>query len=267
VQRFAQGIEQDPNGLSAQLASVSRQIFTKQNMRMALVAAEGLHREILESIEAGVTQFPRGENRAQRGSDDRSAESASTWKSGIRLMPLEVQNSFLGVAYKLTDVSGQPMLERQSLRIAATLLERHLWHEIRELGGAYGAFARGIPSKALLVMGSDVDPDPSRSLAVMRRCAQFLRDVSTEDMIARAKVVVIRQYLEAKTPVAKAAEAFAASLAGIEQEEMDKRLSGLFDVTPSDILLVADALEQAVAAGVESVHLYGPEKALRCVTK
>lgn len=265
--RFAQGIEQDPNAVSAQLASVSRQIFTGQNLRMALVAAEGLHPEILASIEAGITQFPRGEKSTHKDSDDTSAEAASAWKSGLRLTPLEAQNSFLGVAYKLTDVSGQPMLERQSLRIAATLLERHLWHEIRELGGAYGAFARGIPSKGLLVMGSDVDPDPSRSLAVMRSCAQFLRDVSTEDMITRAKVVVLRQYLQAKTPVAKAAEAFAASLAGIEQEEMDKRLSELFDVTPSDILLVADALERAVAAGVESVHLYGPEKALRGVTK
>ncbi|KAI9789625.1 MAG: Mitochondrial presequence protease [Piccolia ochrophora] len=121
--------------------------------------------------------------------------------------------------------------------LAQLLTHKHLHHEIREKGGAYGGGAYASGLGGLFGFYSYRDPNPQNSIDVMRSAGQWGRDRQWTDRdIEEAKLSVF-QGVDA--PESVSAEGMKRFLTGISDEMMQKRREQLLDVTMSNVKHVA----------------------------
>ncbi|KAI0431848.1 Metalloenzyme, LuxS/M16 peptidase-like protein [Xylaria sp. FL1042] len=124
------------------------------------------------------------------------------------------------------------------LQILAQLLtHKHLHHEIREKGGAYGggAYMKGL--EGLFGFYSYRDPNPQNTLSIMRNAGRWAVDKewSSQDL-EEAKISVF-QGVDA--PKAVSTEGMLRFLSGITDEMQQKRREQLLDVTKDQVREVA----------------------------
>lgn len=130
------------------------------------------------------------------------------------------------------DRSGAP------LQILSQLLtHKHLHHEIREKGGAYGggAYSRGLGG----VFGfySYRDPNPQNTINIIKDAGRWARDREWTDRdIEEAKLSVF-QSLDAPESVSE--EGMTRFLSGVDEEMEQKRREQLLDVKAEDVKEVA----------------------------
>jgi presequence protease len=131
-----------------------------------------------------------------------------------------------------TSPSGAP------LQILSQLLtHKHLHHEIREKGGAYGggAYSRGLDG----VFGfySYRDPNPQNTMEIMRGAGQWAVEKQWTDRDLEEAKLSVFQNVDAPQSVSD--EGMTRFLSGVSEEMMQERRERLLDVTKEQVREVA----------------------------
>ena len=124
------------------------------------------------------------------------------------------------------------------LQILAQLLtHKHLHHEIREKGGAYGggAYSRGL--SGIFGMYSYRDPNPQNTLRIMRDAGRWAYDKSFSNQDLEEAKLSVFQSVDAPESVSD--EGMTRFLNGIDEQMEKKRREQLLDVTKDDVRDVA----------------------------
>ncbi|MCJ1357181.1 MAG: Mitochondrial presequence protease [Icmadophila ericetorum] len=146
-----------------------------------------------------------------------------------------------------------------SLSVLGQLLtHKHMHHEIREKGGAYGggSFAKGLGG--IFVHYSYRDPNPQNTLKIMNDAGRWAVDREwTAKDLEEAKLSVF-QGLDAPESVNE--EGMTRFLSGIDQEMEQKKREQLLDVTTNE---VKDAAQQYLVQGISqaNIAMIGEQKA------
>ncbi|KAK0109599.1 Mitochondrial presequence protease [Cadophora gregata] len=124
------------------------------------------------------------------------------------------------------------------LQILSQLLtHKHLHHEIREKGGAYGggAYSRGLDG----VFGfySYRDPNPQNTMSIMRNAGRWAVDKQWSDRDLEEAKLSVFQSVDA--PQAVSDEGMARFLSGVSDEMLQERRERLLDVTKKQVREVA----------------------------
>ena len=147
------------------------------------------------------------------------------------------------VAY--TSPAGAP------LQILSQLLtHKHLHHEIREKGGAYGggAYSRGLDG--IFGFYSYRDPNPQNTMHIMRNAGQWAVEKRWSDRDLEEAKLSVFQSVDA--PQAVSEEGMTRFLSGVSDEMLQERRERLLDVNREQVLEVAqkyvvDGLEEGKA--------------------
>ena len=149
--------------------------------------------------------------------------------------PLPYQVSYTAASLptvSYADPAGAP------LQILSQLLtHKHLHHEIREKGGAYGggAYARGL--SGLFGFYSYRDPNPQNSLRIMHDAGCWARDKDwTDQDLEEAK---LSTFQSVDAPQSVSDEGMTRFLSGVDQEMEQVKRDQLLDVTKEDVRNVA----------------------------
>lgn len=148
-------------------------------------------------------------------------------------LPYQVYYGALAVpTVSYTSAAGPPLQILSSL-----LTHKHLHHEIREKGGAYGggAYSRGMDG--IFGFYSYRDPNPQNTMKIMRNAGQWAteKDWTAQDL-EEAKLSVF-QSLDA--PVSINSEGLDKFMYGITEEMIQKRREQMLDVTADQVREVA----------------------------
>ncbi len=124
------------------------------------------------------------------------------------------------------------------LQILSQLLtHKHLHHEIREKGGAYGGGAYSRDLSGLFGYYSYRDPNPQSTLKIMRDAGRWARDkVWTQQNLEEAKLSVF-QGIDAPESVSQ--EGMTRFLSGVDEAKEQIKREQLLDVKKEDIREVA----------------------------
>ena len=163
--------------------------------------------------------------------------------SGIRregiVIPAQVGFAVMGTSFALhgRKYSG-------SIPVLANVLNyMYLWNEIRVQGGAYGCgfIGRDTGDAAFY---SYRDPQPVRSLGVIARAADFLRQFCAAAPDLTGFILSSVSTLDPlRTPEEKISAAENRRFLGIDQQEIDRRYAALIHTTPADLLALVGILE------------------------
>lgn len=124
------------------------------------------------------------------------------------------------------------------LQILSQLLtHKHLHHEIREKGGAYGGGAYHRPINGMFGFYSYRDPNPVNTLNIMRRAGQWAVDRKWTDRDLEDAKISVFQGLDA--PKAVNEEGMSNFLYGITEEMKQKKREQFLDVTQQQVQEVA----------------------------
>lgn len=205
-------------------------ISNSPSFRVALTCGE----EAVSSNEAALEKFLSGLPKTTTVSSNASS-MADTFSSPSTFFPLPYQVSYSALALPTVPyvhVTGAP------LQILSQLLtHKHLHHEIREKGGAYGggAYAKGL--SGLFGYYSYRDPNPENTLKIMRDAGRWARDKdwTTQDL-EEAKLSVF-QGVDAPESVSQ--DGMTRFLSGIDEAMEQKKREQLLDVKKEDVREVA----------------------------
>ena len=157
------------------------------------------------------------------------------------------------VAYSALALPTVPYIHPASapLQILSQLLtHKHLHHEIREKGGAYGggAYAKGL--SGMFGYYSYRDPNPQNSLTIMRDAGRWARDKEwTQQDLEEAKLSVF-QSVDAPESVSQ--EGMTRFLSGIDEHMEQKKREQLLDVQKEQVKEVA---QQYLVEGMKNARL------------
>lgn len=154
-----------------------------------------------------------------------------------------------------TNADGAP------LQILSQLLtHKHLHHEIREKGGAYGGGAYAKPLDGLFGFFSYRDPNPQNTMSIMKNAGRWAVDKKWTDRDLEEAKISIFQAVDA--PKAVNEEGMARFLSGVTEEMRQKKREQLLDVTKAEVQEVANKyLVDAVEKGEERMSFLGEKKA------
>ena len=131
-----------------------------------------------------------------------------------------------------TSAEGAP------LQILSQLLtHKHLHHEIREKGGAYGGGAYSRALDGLFGFYSYRDPNPQNTLSIMRNAGQWAVDKKWSDRDLEEAKISVFQGVDAPKSVNQ--EGMGRFLSGITEEMKQKKREQLLDVTKDQVQEVA----------------------------
>ena len=191
--------------------------------------------ESVSSNEASITQF------LSHLPSDVSISSTTTdsnfeSRNSKTFFPLPYQ-----VYYSATTIPTVPYTSTQSapLSILAQLLtHRHLHHEIREKGGAYGGGAYANALNGVFGFYSYRDPNPQNTMKIVADAGRWARDRRwTAQDLEEAKLSVF-QSLDAPESVNQ--EGMTRFTSGIDEDMEQRRREQLLDVQLDEVRSVAD---------------------------
>ncbi|KAL8773154.1 MAG: hypothetical protein Q9209_001830 [Squamulea sp. 1 TL-2023] len=141
--------------------------------------------------------------------------------------------------------------------LSQLLTHKHLHHEIREKGGAYGggAYSRGL--SGLFGFYSFRDPNPQNTLKIMAVAGRWARDKGwTEQDLEEAKLSVF-QGVDAPESVSD--QGMIRFLSGVDEDMEQRKREQLLDVKKEDIV---DAAQQYLVNGMARARIavLGEEK-------
>lgn len=155
-------------------------------------------------------------------------------------LPYQVSYSALALpTAPYTDSSSAPFA-----LLAQLLTHKHLHHEIREKGGAYGGGAFSAGNHGVFGMYSYRDPNPENTLRIMRDAGRWaLERAWSERELEEAKLSVF-QAVDA--PVSVNQEGATVFLSGIDAEMEQKRREWLLDVSAEQVRAAAERLDRDI---------------------
>ncbi|KAG6015821.1 Mitochondrial presequence protease [Claviceps pusilla] len=147
--------------------------------------------------------------------------------------------------------------EGAPLQILSQLLtHKHLHHEIREKGGAYGGGAMYKPLDGLFGFYSYRDPNPQNTLSIMRNAGKWAINKDWCDRDLEEAKISVFQAVDA--PKAVNQEGMGKFLSGITEEMKQKKREQLLDVSKDQVKEVAQKyLVEAIEKGEERVAFLG----------
>ena len=150
-------------------------------------------------------------------------------------IPLPFQVSHVGASMRTvpyTDSRGP------ALQILSELLtHRHLHHEIREKGGAYGGGAASRALNGTFGFYSYRDPNPENTLNVIRKAGEFaVNKAWTSQDLEEAK---LSTFQSVDAPQSVSEEGMTRFLSGVDEDMEQLRRERLLDVTINDVKQVA----------------------------
>jgi len=143
--------------------------------------------------------------------------------------------------------------------LAQLLTHRHLHHEIREKGGAYGGGASSNGLSGSFGMYSYRDPNPTNTLRIMREAGRWAAEREwTGREIEEAKLSVFQSV---DAPVSVNKEGMGRFLQGIDYGMEQRRREWLLDVGPEQVRQAAEKLAEGLEGRQANVALLGKETA------
>ncbi|TAQ85871.1 hypothetical protein B7494_g5820 [Chlorociboria aeruginascens] len=157
-------------------------------------------------------------------------------------LPYQVYYGALAIpTVSYTSPAGAP------LQILSQLLtHKHLHHEIREKGGAYGGGAYSDSIKGVFGFYSYRDPNPQNTMSIMRNAGQWAMEKEWTDRDLEEAKLSVFQNVDAPQDVSD--EGMVRFFSGVSEQMMQERRERLLDVTKEQVRAVAqeyivDALE------------------------
>jgi len=133
------------------------------------------------------------------------------------------------------------------LQILAQLLtHKHLHHEIREKGGAYGGGAYSRALNGIFGFYSYRDPNPVNTLNIMRQAGQWAVDKRWNDRDMEEAKLSVFQAVDAPQSVSQ--EGMTRFLSGVDGAMQQERRERMLDVTGE---MVRDVAQEYVVEGLE----------------
>lgn len=185
----------------------------------------------------------------------------NTLQSGLKY-PAGVQTFFnfpYQVSYSALALPTGPYTDRASAPFAILsqlLTHKHLHHEIREKGGAYGGGAFSAGNHGFFGMFSYRDPNPENTLRVMRDAGRWAMEREWSNRELEEAKLGVFQSVDAPRSVSE--EGAARFLMGIDEEMEQKRREWLLDVDVGDVREAAEKLNKGMENA--SVTLLGERK-------
>ncbi|AEO62579.1 13f8e2b5-6354-4679-8274-1f6406e1ffac [Thermothielavioides terrestris] len=146
------------------------------------------------------------------------------------------------------------------LQILASLLtHKHLHHEIREKGGAYGSGAYSRAIDGIFGFYSYRDPNPLNTIKIMRDAGRWAVDKKWSDRDLEDAKISVFQAIDA--PRAVNEEGMSNFVYGITEEMKQKRREQLLDVTKDQVREVAQRyIVDALSRGAERLVFLGEKR-------
>ncbi|KAI0852324.1 Metalloenzyme, LuxS/M16 peptidase-like protein [Daldinia vernicosa] len=146
------------------------------------------------------------------------------------------------------------------LQILAQLLtHKHLHHEIREKGGAYGggAYMKGL--EGIFGFYSYRDPNPLNTLSIMKNAGRWAVDKKWSDRDLEEAKISVFQSVDA--PRSVSAEGMLRFTSGVTDEMQQKRREQLLDVSKDQVREAAQKyIVDALAKGEERIAFLGKKQ-------
>lgn len=211
--------------------------------------------ESVSNNEAALQKFLS--SRPKTGPSTTRISKGDLSRNSKTFFPLPYQVYYGGLAVptvSYTSPAGAP------LQILSQLLtHKHLHHEIREKGGAYGggAYSRGLDG----VFGfySYRDPNPQNTMTIMRNAGKWAVDKEWTDRDLEEAKLSVFQSVDA--PQAVSEEGMSRFLSGVSDEMRQERRERLLDVTKDQVKEVAQQyIVGALEKGEESLVFLGENK-------
>lgn len=139
--------------------------------------------------------------------------------------------------------------------LAKLLTHRHLHHEIREKGGAYGggAYSKGI--EGMFGMYSYRDPNPENTLKIYSEAGRWAADREWSDRELEEAKLGTFQRMDA--PQSVNAEGMVRFLSGIDHDMEQRRREWLLDVDAAKVRAAAEEVDKAVQDGSPYITVLG----------
>jgi Zn-dependent M16 (insulinase) family peptidase len=200
--------------------------------------------KFLDSLPSHTVNFPARQNR----------DFTRNIKSFYPL-PYQVYYGALALpTVSYTSPDGAP------LQILASLLtHKHLHHEIREKGGAYGGGAYSRAVDGIFGFYSYRDPNPLNTIKIMRNAGQWAVDKKWSDRDLEDAKISVFQGVDA--PRAVNEEGMSNFVYGITEEMKQRRREQLLDVTKDQVRDVAQKyIVEALGKEAERVVFLGEKR-------
>ncbi|KAJ4863985.1 peptidase m16C associated domain-containing protein [Trichoderma breve] len=235
----------------SKLKKIQTFALTSGKMRTALTCGTENVQENLNSLKT----FTGALSREVSGVAQSSPSPLPRDSKAFFPLPYQVYYGGLSVATtSYTSPEGAP------LQILAQLLtHKHLHHEIREKGGAYGGGAYSKALDGLFGFYSYRDPNPQNTLGIMRNAGRWAVEKEWSDRDLEEAKISVFQGVDAPKSVNQ--EGMARFLSGITDEMKQKKREQLLDVTKEQVRDVAQKfLVDAIARGEERTTFLGEKQ-------
>lgn len=221
------------------------------NMRTAITCGSESVSENMNSLQSFMGSLPPGSTSGSSNINHTLPKNAKSF------YPLPYQVYYGGFAVPTTSYTSA---DGAPLQILSQLLtHKHLHHEIREKGGAYGGGAYAKPLDGLFGMFSYRDPNPQNTMNIMRNAGRWATEREWTDRDLEEAKLSIFQGVDA--PRAVNEEGMAKFLSGVTEEMRQKKREELLDVTKEQVREAAQKfLVEPVEKGEERVSFLGEKK-------
>ncbi|KAF4120692.1 hypothetical protein GMORB2_2696 [Geosmithia morbida] len=209
----------------SKLKQIQALALASGNMRTAITCGQESAGENAASLQRWLSGLPRGQANADVATPTPLPRDSKTF------FPLPYQVYYGGLAVSTTSYTSA---DGAPLQILSQLLtHKHLHHEIREKGGAYGGGAYSRALDGLFGFYSYRDPNPQNTLGIMRGAGRWARDREWSDRdIEEAKISVF-QGVDAPKSVNQ--EGMSRFTSGVTDRMQQIRREQLLDVTRDQV--------------------------------
>ncbi|KAM4066477.1 peptidase m16C associated domain-containing protein [Hirsutella rhossiliensis] len=233
------------------LKRIQRFALASGDMRTAITCGSESAQDNLQSLRRFVAELPKGAVSTRTDAPIRLPTDRKTF------FPLPYQVYYGGLSVPTVPYTAP---ESAALQILSQLLtHKHLHHEIREKGGAYGGGASCKAMDGLFGFYSYRDPNPQNTVKIMRNAGRWAVDKEwTARDLEEAKISVFQNV---DAPRAVNQEGMSKFLSGVTEEMKQKKREQLLDVTQGQVKEAAQKyLVEAMEKGKERVAFLGEKR-------
>lgn len=222
--------------------------LSSDNMRAAVTCGTESVSQNSNNLQSFVKSLPKDV------SDLKNPEPRKLPNDRKTFFPLPYQVYYGGLSVPTASYTAP---EGAPLQILSQLLtHKHLHHEIREKGGAYGGGAMYKPLDGLFGFYSYRDPNPQNTLSIMRNAGKWAINKEWSDQDLEEAKISVFQAVDA--PKAVNQEGMAKFLSGITEEMKQKKREQLLEVSKDQVKQVAQKyLVEAIESGEERTAFLG----------
>lgn len=243
--------------ISTRLVAIGRQVFTRENLRIALVGEDAALTAAVSPVSGLIAGLEA------HGSAGFAPPEAVPLAPGV---PREGWSTGTAVSFvaRSFETASMGHADAPALAVIGKMLRSLFLHrEIREKGGAYGGFSIYNPEDGLFCLGSYRDPHVVNTLRVYDEAGPFIRSGRfTDDDIKEAILQVCSDIDKPDPPGPAARKAFIRQLVGLNDDLRREFKERLLSLDRGRIQAAADRYFDG-AARPQAVAVISNEEKLR----